>query len=110
MQPPDACLGSQLKDLVILLGDLAGDTLTLAAGLQAARAVPATALHQEAARPEDGVGPLQLLPDRHREVAGRAAVEPHLLLEQVQVHHSGFSSKHEILAQQLQRSGPVEIF
>lgn len=74
---------------MILLGDLAGDTLTLAAGLQAARAVPATALHQEAARPEDGVGPLQLLPDRHREVAGRAAVEPHLLLEQVQVHHCG---------------------
>ena len=75
--------------LVILLGDLAGDALTLAAGVQAARAVPAAALHQQAARPEDGVGPLQLLPDGHGEVAGCAAVEPHLLLEQVQVHHCG---------------------
>lgn len=80
---------------MILLGDLAGDTLTFAAGVQAARAVPAAALHQEAARPEDGVGPLQLLPDRHGEVAGRAAVEPHLLLEQVQVHHCGAQGSQE---------------
>lgn len=73
--------------LVILLGDFAGDTLTLAAGVQAARAVPAAALHQETARPEDSVGPLELLPDGHGEVARRAAIEPHLFLEQVQAQH-----------------------
>lgn len=65
VQPPDTCLGSQLKDLVIFLGDFAGDTLTLIAGVHAAGTVPATTLDEEAAWPEDGVCSLQLFPDRH---------------------------------------------
>lgn len=51
--------------LVIFLGDFAGDTLTLIAGVHAAGTVPATTLDEEAAWPEDGVCSLQLFPDRH---------------------------------------------
>ena len=50
---------------MIFLGDFAGDTLTLIAGVHAAGTVPATTLDKEAAWPEDGVCSLQLFPDRH---------------------------------------------
>lgn len=70
---------------MVLLGDSGRDALAVVAAMRAAGTVPTAALHQEAAGPEDGVRPLQLLTHRHREVPRGAAVEPHLLPEQVQV-------------------------
>lgn len=50
-----------LLHLMVFLGDPGRDALTVVAAVGAAGAVSAAALHQEAAGPEDGVRPRQLL-------------------------------------------------
>lgn len=78
----------QLIYLVVFLGDPGGNTLTVEAAVRAAGAVSAAALHQEAAGPEDGVRPRQLLTQRHGEVARCAAVQPDVLPQQVEIDSS----------------------
>lgn len=65
---------------MVFFGDFRWHTLALVAALLATGTVPSTSFHQETQRPEDGVRSLQLLPQRHREVARGAAVQPRLLL------------------------------
>lgn len=74
-----------LPHLMVFLGDPGGDALTVVAAVRAAGAVSAAALHQEAAGPEDGVRPRQLLAQRHGEVARRAAVQPDVLPQQIEI-------------------------
>ena len=91
--------------LVVLPGGPAGHAGTLVprlgAGLGAlgAAAVPAAALDQQAAGPEDGVRPPQLLAQRHRHVPRGAAVQTDLLPQLVQVcshwRHSGTTTRHQ---------------
>lgn len=71
---------------MVLLDDPGRRTLAVGAAMRAAGTVAPTALHQEAARPEDGVRPLELLPQGDREVARRAAVQSHLFSQQVEIH------------------------
>lgn len=78
-------LSEVLLHLVVFLGDPGGDALTVVAAVGAAGAVSAAALHQEAAGPEDGVRPRQLLTQRHGEVARRAAVQPDVLPQQIEI-------------------------
>lgn len=72
---------------MVLFCNFTWDTLTFIAIVEAAGAIPSTALNQETAWPENGICPLQFFPDGHREVPRCAAVESHLLLEKVEVHH-----------------------
>lgn len=74
--------------LVVFFGHFSGSALTLVAVVRAAGAVSSTSLHQQAAGPEDHVRPLQLLTQGHRIITRSAAVEPDLLPEQVQIHHT----------------------
>lgn len=74
--------------LVVFLRDPGGNTLAVVAAVGAAGAVSAAALHQEAARPENGVRPLELLAQRHGEVPRRAAVESNLLPQQIEISSS----------------------
>ncbi len=60
--------------LMVFLCDPGGNTLAVIAAVRAAGAVSTTALHQEAAWPENGICPLQLLTQGYREVAWSAAV------------------------------------
>jgi hypothetical protein len=48
--------------LMVLVDYPGGHTLAVEAAVRAAGTVTPAALHQEAARPEDGVRPLELLP------------------------------------------------
>lgn len=82
-----------LPHLMVFLGDPGRDALTVVAAVGAAGAVSAAALHQEAAGPEDGVRPRQLLTQRHREVARRAAVKPDVLPQQIEID-SPFDRQH----------------
>lgn len=75
---------------MVLVDYPGGHTLAVEAAVRAAGTVTPAALHQEAARPEDGVRPLELLPQGDREVARRAAVQSHLFSQQVEIHPSGF--------------------
>ena len=70
---------------MVFLCDPGGDTLAVVAAVRAAGAVSTTALHQEAAGPEDGICPLQLLTQGHGEVARRAAVQLHFLPQQIEI-------------------------
>lgn len=63
-------------------GDFGGNAMAVEAAV-AAGAVPSTPLDQEAVGPEDGIGPLQLLPQGHREIARGTAVQPHLFFQQI---------------------------
>lgn len=72
---------------MVLFGDFCWHTLALVAALLTTGTVSTTAFHQQTQRPEDGVRPFQLLPQRHREVARGATVQPCLLLQEVQIHH-----------------------
>lgn len=65
--------------LVVFLCDPGGNALAVVAAVGAAGAVSAAALHQEAAWPENGVGPSQLLAQRHGEVARRATVQSNFI-------------------------------
>lgn len=69
-----------------LAGGLAGFTGAGVPVFGAAGTVASTALHQQAAREEDGAGGHQLLPQVHREVPRRAAVALHVLVQTVQVN------------------------
>lgn len=60
--------------LVVFLCDPGRNTLAVVAAVRAAGAVSTTALHQEAAWPENGVSPHQLLTQGHGEVAWSATV------------------------------------
>lgn len=64
---------------MVFLGGFGWNTLTVEAAMGAAGTVSTTALHQEAAGPEDGICPLQLLAQGHGEVARGAAVEANIL-------------------------------
>lgn len=48
--------------LMVFFGHFGGRALAIVAVVRAACTVPSTALHQQAAGPEDGVRPFQLLP------------------------------------------------
>lgn len=74
--------------LVVFLRDPGGDALAVVAAVGAAGAVSAAALHQEAAWPENGVGLLQLLAQRHGEVARRAAVQSNFVPQQIEIRPS----------------------
>lgn len=65
--------------LVVFLCDPGGNALAVVAAVGAAGAVSPAALHQEAAWPENGVGLLQLLAQRHGEVARRATVQSNFI-------------------------------
>ncbi len=70
---------------MVFLCDPGGNTLAVVAAVRAAGAVSTAALHQEAARPENGIRPLQLLTQRHGEVARSATVQSHLLPQKVEI-------------------------
>lgn len=74
--------------LVVLFGDAGGLALAVVAAVGAAGAVPTTTPHQEAAGPENGIGPLELLAQRHGQVARRAAVQLRFLPKLVEVSAS----------------------
>lgn len=76
--------------LMVFLRDPGGNTLAVVAAVRAAGAVSATALHQEAAWPENSICPLQLLTQGYREVAWCAAVQSNFLPQQIEI---GSSSK-----------------
>ena len=69
--------------LMVFLCDPGRNTLTVEAAVRAAGTVSTTALHQEAARPENGICPLQLLTQGNREVSWGAAVQSHFLPQQI---------------------------
>lgn len=73
---------------MVLLGHPAGNALAVVAAVRAAGAVSTAAFHQEAARPENGIGPLQLLTQGHGEVAWSAAVQLDFLPQQVEISSS----------------------
>lgn len=75
---------------MVLLGDPCRGALAVVAAVGATGAVSTAALHQEAAGPEDGICPLQLLAQGYGEVARRAAVQLNLLPQQIEI---GSSSK-----------------
>lgn len=74
--------------LMELLCDPGRTALAAKAALRAAGAVPTTALHQEAAGPENGICSLQLFTQNHREVAGSAAVQSNFFPQQIQISSS----------------------
>lgn len=74
--------------LVVFLRDPAGNTLAVVAAVRAAGAVSTTALHQEAAGPENDICPLQLLTQGYREVAWSAAVQSNFLPQQIEISSS----------------------
>lgn len=73
---------------MVFLRDSGGDTLTVVAAVRAAGTVSTTALHQEAAGPENGICPPQLLTQGHREVARSAAVQSNFLPQLVEIGSS----------------------
>lgn len=73
---------------MVFLCDPGRDTLAVEAAVRAACTVSTTALHQEAAWPENGISPHQLLTQGYREVAWSAAVQSNLLPQQIEVSSS----------------------
>lgn len=78
---------------MVFFGDFGWHTLAVIAALLTAGTVPTTPFDQQAQWPEDGVCPLELLAQGHGEVARGAAVQPRLLLQQVQIHHCKDTAK-----------------
>lgn len=74
--------------LMVFLCDPGGNTLAVVAAVRAAGTVSTTALHQEAAWPENGICPLQLLTQGYREVAWSAAVQSNFLPQQIEISPS----------------------
>lgn len=82
--------------LVVFLRDPGGNALAVVAAVRAAGAVSTAAIHQEAAWPEDGIGPLQLLTQRHGKVARCAAVQANFVPEQIQICSSSKRHKEDM--------------
>lgn len=80
--------------LMVFLCDPGRLTLAVVAAVGAAGAVSAAALHQEAAWPENGIGPLELLTQGDGEVPGSAAVQADFLSQQIEI---GSASKTQII-------------
>lgn len=74
--------------LVVFLCDPGGNTLAVVAAVRAAGAVSTAALHQEAAWPENGIGPFQLLAQSYRKVAWSATVQSNFIPQKIKISSS----------------------
>lgn len=81
--------------LVVFLGNPGGNTLTVVTAVGAAGTVSTTALHQEAAGPENGIRPFQLLTQGDRKVAWSAAVQPNLLPQEIEISSSSKKNRED---------------
>lgn len=73
---------------MVFLRDPGRDTLAVVAAVRAAGTVSTTALHQEAAWPENGICPRQLLTQGYGEVAWSATVQSNFLPQQIEISPS----------------------
>lgn len=78
---------------MVFLCDPGGNALAVVAAVRAAGAVSTAAIHQEAAWPENGIGPLQLLTQGHWEVAWCAAVQSNFVPQQIKICSSSKDTK-----------------
>lgn len=78
--------------LMIFLCDSGRNTLTVVAAVRAAGTVSTTALHQEAAGPENDICPFQLFTQGYREITWRAAVELNFFPQKIEISSTSNAS------------------
>lgn len=77
---------------MIFLCDSGRNTLTVIAAVRAAGTVSTTALHQEAAGPENDICPFQLFTQGYREITWRAAVQLNFFPQKIEISSTSNAS------------------